>query len=193
MKKVVLFGDSLTAGFNGKTTTEDVTVEVKQDLKNMGFEMEVVNAGKRGDTTKSALERLDSDVLSQKPDYVSIFFGNDLVDHSVSIEDYIKNVEKMIEKIGTEKVVLIAPAYVDPKKQAEQRHSVDIHAYGKALMDFAKENNLSHIDLAYHMTIYPAASEFLREDGLHLSKEGNELLGNLIARNIKNAELAKQN
>lgn len=191
MKKVVLFGDSITAGFNGKTVTDLVTQEVTQDLKNMGFPMTVENAGKRGDTTKTALTRLETDVLAQKPDYVSIFFGNDLADESVSKEDYLKNIATMVEKIGKEKVILITPAYVDPHLQAH-RKAPDIHAYGKALMDYAKENGISHLDLAYHMTVYPAAREFLQADGLHFSKWGNELLGNMIARNIKILELAKQ-
>lgn len=191
MKKVVLFGDSITAGFNGKTVTDLVTKEVSQDLRNMGFSMEVVNAGKRGDTTKTALTRLEADVLKKHPDYVSIFFGNDLADERISQEDYLKNISMMVEKIGKEKVVLITPSYVDPNLQPH-RKSAGIHAYGKVLVDYAKENNLSYIDLAYQMTVYPAAREFLQADGLHFSKWGNELLGNLIARNIKNMELAKQ-
>ncbi|WP_071130182.1 GDSL-type esterase/lipase family protein [Enterococcus timonensis] len=190
MKKVVLFGDSLTAGFDGQTTSDVLTQEVAQDLENMGFPMTVKNFGHRGDTTFDALKRLP-EVLAENPDYVTVFFGNDLLHNEVTKEEYIKNIQSLTEKIGPDKVILITPAYVDPKLHHEDRRGQDIHSYGKALVDYAKENNLSHLDLAYHMTVYPKADEFLLADGLHLSKWGNELLGNLIARNIKILELKK--
>lgn len=191
MKKVVLFGDSLTAGFNGEKTTNIVTENVTQDLINMGYPMTVINKGKIGDTTSDALSLLN-EVLGENPDYVTIFFGNDLSHGAISKEVYLKNIQAMVEMIGKDKVILIAPAYVDPKLHNVDRKGEDIHAYGKVLMDYAKENDISHIDMAYRMTVYPAAREFLQKDGLHFSKEGNELFASLIAKHVKLLEMAKE-
>lgn len=190
MKKIVLLGDSLMAGFDGEKLTDDVTEVVKSHIANMGFPMEVVNLGRIGDTTQDGLDRLSTDVLSLNPDYVAIFYGNDLKNEAVTKDVYLTNIQKMVTLIGRDKVVLVTPAYVDPKLHHVDRKGDDIHAYGKVLVDFAKENDISYIDLAYHMTVYPATSEFLQADGLHFSKWGNQLLGSLIARNIKITELS---
>ncbi|MGX7199522.1 GDSL-type esterase/lipase family protein [Enterococcus nangangensis] len=189
MKKIILLGDSLMAGFDGEKMTDGVTEEVRTHIANMGFPMEVENVGRPGDLTKDGLARLDEDVLSKNPDYVAIFFGNDLKNEAVTKETYLTNMKKMVDLIGKDKVVLVTPAYVDPQQHRLDRKGDDIHAYGKALVDYAKENGISVIDLAYHMAVYPATAEFLQADGLHFSKWGNQLLGSLIARNIKIKEM----
>ena len=62
---LVLFGDSLTAAQNGYSAI------LQEKLVNNT----VINAGRGGDKTPSALTRLTTDVLSHNPDAISIFFG----------------------------------------------------------------------------------------------------------------------
>src|ERR1044072_29001 len=57
-RKIVAFGDSLTAGF-GLLENESYPYLLQQKLKADGYDYEVLNAGVSGDTTKGGLERID--------------------------------------------------------------------------------------------------------------------------------------
>lgn len=71
---IVAFGDSLTEGV-GATSGNDYVSQ----LERLSGES-IINAGVRGDTTRSALERVDSDVLSEDPSIVIVWLGgNDVL------------------------------------------------------------------------------------------------------------------
>jgi acyl-CoA thioesterase-1 len=55
--RIVVFGDSLVAGFQLKAS-EAFPAQLERALKARGHAVEVINAGVSGDTTESALERL---------------------------------------------------------------------------------------------------------------------------------------
>lgn len=188
MKKVVLFGDNLIAGFDGRALSQEVTHAVKHTLQHMGYEMEIINTGKTGDTTRDALGRLKKDVLSFTPDYVVLFFNKDLLNQMISRHEYIENIDQMIQQIGKEKTILITPSYADPITQGQDHALKDIQTYGNDLLMYAKKKAISIIDIYHHITIYPGPKEFLQQDGFYYSHLGNELLGSLIARNIKQLE-----
>ncbi len=71
---IVAFGDSITAGV-GATAGNDYVSVLSRRLNHP-----VVNSGVSGDTTTTALGRLQSDVLSRQPDVVIVFLGgNDIL------------------------------------------------------------------------------------------------------------------
>lgn len=56
--RILAFGDSLTAGY-GVPQSAAFPVQLEKALKAKGHDVEVINAGVSGDTTASALDRLD--------------------------------------------------------------------------------------------------------------------------------------
>lgn len=56
--KIVAFGDSLTAGYNLPQAAAFPT-QLEKALRAKGFDVEIINAGVSGDTTTSAMARLD--------------------------------------------------------------------------------------------------------------------------------------
>jgi acyl-CoA thioesterase-1 len=71
---IVCFGDSLTAG-TGAERSEAWPALIQKRIK-----AGVINAGRDGDSTRDALNRIE-EVLSQKPDMVIVEFGaNDVLD-----------------------------------------------------------------------------------------------------------------
>ena len=56
--KIVAFGDSLTAGYNLPQSAAFPT-QLEKALRAKGFDVEIINAGVSGDTTTSAMARLD--------------------------------------------------------------------------------------------------------------------------------------
>lgn len=187
MKTLVLFGDSITAGYGEEAITPILQNLIAADLAEQALEaVRIINAGMPGDTTEDALKRLKSEVLAVNPELVTVFFGaNDTnSERLVPLENYIKNLQEMIQAIGKEKVLLLTPPYVDCARKPT-RNDERIQQYVNQVIALGKQQEIPVINLYQAMVNYPGTNEFLQKDGLHFSKSGYELLAALIVREIK--------
>jgi len=92
-ESIICFGDSITFGY-GANPGEDYPTALGKMVK-----LPVINAGVDGDTSFSALERLERDVLSKKPRLVIVeFCGNDFL-KKIPKETTIKNLSEVIDRI----------------------------------------------------------------------------------------------
>ena len=90
---VVAFGDSITAGVGTSGSNDYVSV-----LSNRTG-VSIIDAGRPGDTTASALARIDSAVLSRDADIVIVFLGgNDLL-QGVPVQQRIANITAIVQQI----------------------------------------------------------------------------------------------
>ena len=90
---LVAFGDSITAGVG--TTGDNDYVSRLSDRTGVS----IINEGRSGDTTGSALNRLDGAVLARDPDIVIVFLGgNDLL-QGVPVQTRIANITTIVERI----------------------------------------------------------------------------------------------
>jgi acyl-CoA thioesterase-1 len=98
---VVAFGDSLTVGFG--TTGDNDYVSVLADRTGVP----IINAGRSGDTTASALSRIDSAVLSRDADIVIVLLGgNDLL-QGVPLQQRIDNITSIVQRIRADGAAVI--------------------------------------------------------------------------------------
>jgi acyl-CoA thioesterase-1 len=100
---IIAFGDSLTAGVGGGAG-EDYPSRLSEKIA-----VTVVNAGVSGDTTDSALARIDSDVLSRSPRIVIVGLGgNDFLRGSpmTSTEANLRTIVRRIQSAGAMVVLL---------------------------------------------------------------------------------------
>jgi hypothetical protein len=109
---LVAFGDSLTSGTGVGSGRDYVSL-----LSNRTG-VPIVNAGRSGDTTATALLRVEAAVLSRDPDIVIVFFGgNDLL-QGVPVQRRIANITEIVERIrarGAAVIVVgLASGILDP-------------------------------------------------------------------------------
>lgn len=90
---VVAFGDSLVAG-QGATAGQDFVSELSRRVG-----VPIINAGRNGDTTGTALERLDQDVLSLNPRIVIVLLGGNDFLRGVPKEETFRNLTRILERI----------------------------------------------------------------------------------------------
>lgn len=91
-KNIIAYGDSLTAGVGASKGKDYVS------LLQSKAGVPVINAGKSGDTTESALMRIN-EVLNKNPRIVIIFIGGNDYLRKLPIEETFSNIEEMIKKI----------------------------------------------------------------------------------------------
>lgn len=90
---IIAFGDSLVAG-QGASAGRDLVSVLSQRLG-----VPIINAGRNGDTSRSALARLDHAVVSRNPRVVIVLLGgNDLL-RRIPREETFENLAAIVERI----------------------------------------------------------------------------------------------
>ncbi|MFH1488741.1 MAG: arylesterase [Pseudomonadota bacterium] len=100
-ENIICFGDSLTYGTGAKQG-----MDYPSQLSRMIAEP-ILNAGIPGDTTASALERLQEDVLSKSPRIVLITLGGNDLKNGVPKETAFENLRKIIRSIQDQGALVI--------------------------------------------------------------------------------------
>ncbi|MGY3777856.1 GDSL-type esterase/lipase family protein [Isobaculum melis] len=185
MKKLILFGDSITAGYFDGFISTMLTSGLKAQLPHM----EIINVGIPGDTTDGALTRVQKHVINRHPDYVTIFFGSNdaALDSQVPIERYEENLQQIIQQIGAEKVFLITPALANQAVQEANRPTETLLKYGQVVRNLAATYQTQLIDLQQTMYDLSDYTDLLQPDGFHFSKAGYAFLVEQIVQELKRA------
>lgn len=92
-ENIIAFGDSLVEGVGASPGKDFVSLLADK------IDTPIINAGRSGDTTATALARLDRDVLSQNPRVVIILLGGNDALHRLPKKEVVKNLELIIEEI----------------------------------------------------------------------------------------------
>lgn len=90
---IIAFGDSLVEG-RGATSGNDFVSLLSRRIR-----QPIVNAGRSGDTTRSALERLDRDVLARNPKIVIVLLGGNDFLRRVPVEETFANLQEIVGRI----------------------------------------------------------------------------------------------
>lgn len=102
---IVAFGDSLIEGLGAKQGHGFISI-VSDRLK-----VPIFNQGKRGDNTRTALSRVDSDVIRYHPKLVIISLGGNDLFHKIPLSERLFNLNIIISKIEAigARVILLGP------------------------------------------------------------------------------------
>lgn len=186
MHKIILFGDSITAGYEDGLTDFRLNEEIEAVFTNV----EIINAGIPGDTSQGALLRVKDHVLKYHPDIVTGFFGANDVSKitGLKIEEYQENLITLIKEIGAEKIILIGPPYADQRYYKLERPLNRLKEFNHVAKKIAADYSMSYIDLLTEMTKEEPLS-LLQADGLHFSRQGYQLLGTLINDELRKKEV----
>ncbi|MFA0439722.1 hypothetical protein BCU70_18710 [Vibrio sp. 10N.286.49.C2] len=191
MKKIILIGDSLTAGWGlpeGQNWSDSLASEF--------IDYQFINKGIPGDTTTGMLSRFQQQVIAQKPDIVVIFGGlNDLNWHG-SINDVASNYNAMIAQAQYHNIapVVMITSAIDPvtalpmfgqqQDVVDQiRHAVNtlstVHAKKLEVMYGNGPNAIEIVDIYQAFEAYAAEHGYpslYQADGIHLSEQGASLI-----------------
>lgn len=188
MLEVICFGDSITARKEGYPSPI-LTHKMSSKRPNYKF----INAGVSGNTTEQAMFRFNKDVLSKRPDVVTVLFGaNDsATDKLVDIDTFKRNISLFTKQIGPEKTILISPAPVDESLQ-RNRTNERLKQYAQVVQEVAEETNSYFIDFFQIVYSKPNYKELLvgeKNDGLHFGEACYELLSDVIVEKIEDMEI----
>jgi lysophospholipase L1-like esterase len=188
----VFLGDSIT---QAASTPEGYITLIQSFCGINGYDIKAINAGIGGHKSNDMLARLEKDVLSHNPDWVSISCGVNDVWHQfkpepsgVSLSDYKKNITEIVErcqKSGAKVLLLTAtPIYEDLNSEQNKK----LRPYNDFLRELAKEKKLILCDLfAAFEKLYEKklnGDNLLTTDGVHMLPRGNRLMAREILKSL---------
>lgn len=198
MDRIVFAGDSVTDMGRqhplGEGLFDNVGRSYVRILENMfaafypEVKLRITNAGISGNTSRDLLARFDEDVVSLKPDWISVCIGvNDvwrqfdspaIADAAVMPDEYEKNIEQMIEKVkGKVKgIFILSPYYMEPNREDMMRKRMD--EYVDVCKKLAKKHGCIFVDFQkmYENYCKVRHSSYIAWDRVHPNQVGATLM-----------------
>lgn len=189
---IICFGDSITAGVR-HAEGERWTVRLQQSLNRLApNSYRVFNRGIGGQTSAQGLARILTDVVPHLPGFVLVQFGfNDAVIPPgfliprVSVREYqekLREIKRIVESHNGRCIFIINHLENSPGETGNGRTYTENHAdFEAGLRELVTAEKAPFIDLPAAMRERKIdLSEFLCDDGIHLSTRGAELFAEMI-------------
>ncbi|CAM2883973.1 SGNH/GDSL hydrolase family protein [Rariglobus hedericola] len=195
---IAFLGDSITA--QGAASSAGYVRLVASGLAAQGIDVTVIPAGISGHKSDQMLARLESDVLSKKPTWMTLSCGVNDVWHGakgVSLEDYKTNIKAILDRCQQAGVKVVILTSTQIKLPVTSPENVKLADYNAFLRDTAKARNLPLADLNVAMAAEQTANpkRVLTVDGVHMNLYGNLMMakGVLGAFGLNDKQLAAVN
>jgi lysophospholipase L1-like esterase len=197
-QKLAFLGDSITQ--QGWGNPKGYVRLVLAGLATNGINVSSVPAGIGGHKSNQMLERLQRDVLSKNPDWMTLSCGVNDVWHGtngIPLDQYKTNITAIVERCqaaGVKVLVLTATVITEDLKDANNQK---LAAYNDFLRALAKKKKCPLADLNQMFQQVLKANKkpglVLTSDGVHMNPEGDKLMakGILKAFGLKDAQLKK--
>lgn len=199
-QKIAFMGDSITQqGANGPKGYVNLVIS---GLEANGVKAVAIPAGISGHKSNQMLARLEKDVLSKKPEWMTLSCGVNDVWHGakgVLLDQYKENITKIIDQSQAAGIkVMILTATMIKEDQANDLNQKLI-PYNEFLKTIAKEKKCLLADLNADMQAAVAKADksqkgnILTRDGVHMNPAGNRMMavGVLKAFGLTEEQISK--
>ena len=175
--RIIILGDSLTAGL-GLDVNKAYPALVENQLGELGYPTEILNAGQSGDTTAGGLRRVDW-LLKQNPDLLIVELGANDGMRGIPLAEIEKNLNGIIDKAQDKDIdVFLMDMYIP--SNFGQEYTDGFHAI------FAKTASEQDITLIPFLLQEVAGKPELNQaDGIHPTAEGHELMADVVRESLK--------
>ena len=179
-KKLLIFGDSISAGYGIKESENWVALLANNLNKNSKINFILINSSVSGDTTSGGVSRIKKALEVHSPDYVLIELGGNDALRGYPITNIQENLERIVSKVLEEKSkpilmqIKIPPNYGKRYVSAfENLYPTISKTYQIPLMDFLLENVALDQNL-------------MQTDGIHPNSKAQPIIAKQIYIEIKN-------
>lgn len=181
-EKIAFMGDSITQA--GARPGGYVTLVIG-GLEANGIKATAIPAGISGHKSNQMLARLEKDVLSKKPDWMTLSCGVNDVWHGakgVPLDQYKENITKIVDQCQEAgiKVMILTSTMIG--EDAANPNNQKLAPYNAFLVELAGEKKCLLADLNAAMQAELAAAgpdrkdKMLTSDGVHMNPAGNMMM-----------------
>ncbi len=196
-QRIVFDGDSITDAGRDRNDFDSygygyvalVVQHLQQQYANL--ELQFLNRGVGGDTTRNMLMRFEHDILAHKPDWVSMAIGvNDVwrffdarPNEAVLIDEFEANYRKLLEPLrGKAGLILVSPFLIEPDYNDPFRARVD--QYAAVVNSLALEFGALFVPFQEAFDESSLEASAFSDDRVHPNETGSQLIAQTFLRAI---------
>lgn len=161
---IVALGDSLTAGY-GLPPEEAFTTRLEQRLKANGLNVEIVNAGVSGDTSKGGLARIDWSVPDGTGLVIVELGANDAL-RGISPAETAKNLDAIIARLSQRGIAVLLTGMLAPPNMGQDYEA----AFNAIYPELEKKHNVPLYP--FFLDGVAADPKLNQADGIHPNAAG---------------------
>lgn len=178
-KRILFFGDSITAGY-GIDEKQAFPAIIQQKIDSLGLPWKAVNAGLSGETSAGGLRRIDW--LLREPVHVLVLElgGNDGL-RGVAPSDTQENLEKIIDRTREkypDAVIILAGMQIPPNLGQDYAK-----AFASVYTTVARNKNAQLIP--FILEGVGGVPELNLPDGIHPTPQGHSIIANTVWESIE--------
>ena len=181
--KIILFGDSLMAGY-GLDSSNHLDRLLKEDLLKLNFQSTVVNSSVSGDTSSGGLNRLN---WSLQDDYDLFILGlgaNDML-RGINPEITKNNLINIIKTVLDKKIHILLTGMQAPSSYGNKYQK----SFNKIYTNLAEKFEISYYPfLLEGVALNPDLNQ---ADGKHPNIKGIKIISQNLAKKINNLKIFK--
>ena len=177
IEKIVLFGDSLMAGY-GLSDDNSLPVVLQENLEAKGYNIEVINGSVSGSTSSGGLNRADWTLTEPDTDLIILCLGaNDML-RGIQPSETKGNLEKIIKMAQDKNIEIILAGMIAPIS-----HGLNYKKkFDKIFPDLSKKFKIQLIPfLLEGVAMKP---EFNLSDGIHPNEKGTLIISKTLEKII---------
>ena len=184
LEKVVLFGDSLMAGY-GLPAEQHLSVVLQDSLRKDGYKIQIINGSVSGSTSSAGLGRAEWTLAEPNIDLMILGLGaNDML-RGINPDETEKNLEGIIAIARERKIKLIIAGMLAPTSHGSSYKK----SFDNIYPALAKKHNAPLIPfLLEGVALKP---ELNQADGIHPNAQGTIVISNILKKSI--IDFIKQN
>jgi len=177
IEKVVLFGDSLMAGY-GLSNEHHLSTVLQESLQLKGHNIEVINGSVSGSTSSGGLNRVEWTLSEPNIDLIVLSLGaNDML-RGIKPSETKSNLEKIIKIAQNKNIKVILAGMIAPSSYGVKYKN----NYDKIFPDLSNKYKLEFIPfLLKGVAMRP---EFNLSDGMHPNKKGTIIISKTLEKII---------
>ena len=177
-KNILIFGDSITAGY-GVDPEQAFPSILQQKIDSAGLHFKVINGGLSGETSAGGLRRI-SWVLQRNIDIMVLELGGNDGLRGIELQSTKNNLQQIITTAQNKYPdiqIIIAGMQVPPNLGIEYTNEF-VNLY----IDLAEENNLPLIPLI--LNAVGGYKEFMQPDQIHPNAEGHLIVAETVWKTL---------
>ena len=176
-KKLLILGDSISAGF-GIKESQNWTTLLKSSFSKEGKSLEIINSSISGDTTSGGLSRINSDLNTYKPDFVLVELGGNDALRGYPISRIKQNLLKIISIISNNQSIPIIMQIKIPPNYGKKY----IEAFENIYSEVASETDAKLI--SFMLENVALKEDLMQPDGIHPNEKAQPVIAEQIKEEI---------
>ena len=176
-KKLLILGDSISAGFGLKESENWVQI-LEDSVNSSGLQLKIINSSISGDTTIGGLSRIENDLASHEPNYVLVELGGNDALRGYPIDKIKNNLSKIIDAtFQAEAYPMIMQIRIPPNYGKNY-----VTAFESIYSEIAEEKNIPL--LTFLLEKVALNKSLMQPDGIHPNQKAQIIIANQVEKEL---------